>query len=254
METVWRVAVIYLFLMVALRTMGKRDVGRLAPMELVILLLIPELVSQGLIREDFSITNAIIGVSALLGLAFLTSVITFMSKPIAHLTEGKPTVLVQHGFLVPEHMSRERISPDEVLAQMHKTGLEHMAQVKWGILETDGTISFVPWEQGAASPQQDEQQVYLLAILPVYRPSRHGNRATRSLGVRQTQGAGRRLGLARRLTHHIRNGRCAATDPGAGRITRRDARVAEVCRANQAGRRLLCGLRPGRGAATGGLR
>jgi uncharacterized membrane protein YcaP (DUF421 family) len=159
METVWRVAAIYLFLMLALRTMGKRDMGQLAPFDLVILLLIPELFSQAMVREDFSLTNAFVGVSTLLSLVFLTSVISYLDKRVERVVEGQPTVLVQHGLLVPAAMNRERVAPEEILAHMHNAGLERMEQVKWGILETDGKISFVPWEQGGSSQPTEENRL-----------------------------------------------------------------------------------------------
>ncbi len=156
METVWRVAAIYIFLMVAIRVMGKRDIGQLAPFDLVILLLIPEIVSHGLIGEDYSLTNGLVGVGTLLSLVFLTSVVVFLSKGASDVVEGQPTVLVQHGYLVTENLNRERVAPGEILAQMHLAGLERMSQVKWGILETDGKISFVPWEQGSGTQRPEE--------------------------------------------------------------------------------------------------
>ena len=64
METVIRVAIVYVFLMAALRFLGKREFGQLSPFDLVVLLMIPELVSQALVREDFSLTNAIVAVGA----------------------------------------------------------------------------------------------------------------------------------------------------------------------------------------------
>lgn len=156
METVWRVATVYLFLMVALRVMGKRDVGQLAPFDLVVLLLIPEILSHAMVGEDYSVSNGIIGVATLLSLVFLTSVTVYLSKGASRVVEGRPTVLVQHGYLVPANMDRERVSPDEILSQMHESGLERLGQVKWGILGTDGKISFVPWEQGGSTPRKDE--------------------------------------------------------------------------------------------------
>ena len=71
METVIRIGVIYIFLLVLLRVMGKRELGQLAPMELVLLILIPELVAQGIVGEDFSLTNAVIAVTTLTSLVFL---------------------------------------------------------------------------------------------------------------------------------------------------------------------------------------
>ena len=157
METVLRVVAVYLFLLIALRLIGKRDIGQLAPFDLVILLLIPELLAQGLVREDFSLTNAFVGASTLLSLVFLTSVLVHQSRTASRLIEGEPAVLVRHGFLVPDAMNRERVAPDELLAEMHKAGLERMEQVKWAILETDGRIAFVPWEQSDLHQPPKEQ-------------------------------------------------------------------------------------------------
>ncbi len=153
METVWRVAVVYLFLMVSLRTIGKRDIGQLAPFDLVVLLLIPELVAAALVGEDYSLTNAFIGVSTLLLLVFLTSVITYLNRDIDRIVDGRPTVLVHHGKLVEAAMNLERVGPDQILAQMHAAGLDRLTEVKWGILETDGRISFVPFE-----PERQEEE------------------------------------------------------------------------------------------------
>lgn len=67
---------------------------------------------------------------------------------MGRLTEGVPVIPVQRGSLVTSALHRERISPDEIFSEMHKAGLERLEQVKWGVLEPDGRISFVPWETG----------------------------------------------------------------------------------------------------------
>lgn len=159
METVVRVVLIYLFLMAALRVMGKREFSQLAPFELVTLLMIPELVAQALVREDFSVTNAIIAVSTLLVMVFLTSVVAYRSRTIGKLIEGEPSVLVRHGFLVPEKMALERIPPEEIVSAMHGAGLERLSEVKWGILETDGKITLVAWPKQEESRQQEEKEL-----------------------------------------------------------------------------------------------
>lgn len=157
MQTVLRVTLIFLFLMIGLRLLGKREFGQLAPFDLVILLMIPEIVSQALVREDFSLTNAIIGATTLLSLVFLTSVASYLSKGFEKVVEGTPSVLVHNGFLVPDSMNKERVAPDEITAEMHKAGLEMLSQVKWAVLETDGKITFVPWNPGGGTPHQDEK-------------------------------------------------------------------------------------------------
>jgi uncharacterized membrane protein YcaP (DUF421 family) len=155
MEMVYRVAVIYVFLLVALRLMGKREFGQLSPFELVTLLLIPEILTEALHRGESSLTGALVGVATLLALVFATSLVAYRSPGMGRWVEGEPVVLVKHGYLVPSTMHRERVSPDEVIAEMRKVGLERMEQVKWGVLETDGKISFVPWESGSTQRRQD---------------------------------------------------------------------------------------------------
>jgi uncharacterized membrane protein YcaP (DUF421 family) len=149
MDVVARIALIYLFLMVALRLMGKREFGQLSPFELITLLLIPEILTEALNLGEASMTRAIIGVTTLLSLVFLTSVLAYRFPAFGRLTEGEPVTVVQHGYLVPTALHRERVSPQEVLSEMHRAGLERIDEVKWGVIEPDGKISFVAWERGA---------------------------------------------------------------------------------------------------------
>lgn len=151
METVIRVFLVYVFLIVGLRIMGKREFSQLSPLELVTLLLLPEILGQSIMREDFSLTNGLIAVSTLFGLVFLSALLQYRSKTFAFLVAGEPSILVANGNWMPEHLNKERISPEEVYSEMHKSGLERLAQVKWAILETDGKISIVPYERQSQS-------------------------------------------------------------------------------------------------------
>src|SRR5690606_8352427 len=101
METVLRVLFIYVLLLAVLRVMGKRELSQLTPLELVMLLLIPEFVAQGVIREDFSITNAVIAVTTLTSLVFVTSVLGYRFRRFGELIEGKPSLLVERGGSSP---------------------------------------------------------------------------------------------------------------------------------------------------------
>lgn len=154
METVIRVIAIYAFLLIALRIVGKREFGHLGPFDLVVLLLIPEMLTEALTVDDQSLTNGFIGVATLLTLVFLTSLLAYRFRRAGRIIEGEPSVLVQHGFIVPRNMDRERVSPDELLSAIHEAGLERMDQVKWAILSTDGRISVVPWAPTGVNPPQ----------------------------------------------------------------------------------------------------
>lgn len=144
METMLRVTVFYLVILVSLRILGKREFGQLSPLELITLLLIPELVSQALLREDFSMTNGLIAIMTLFVLVYFTSLLSHMSEKVEQVVSGKPAILVQHGKFIDEHMNQERVSPEEVFDAMHHSGLYDLKQVQWAILETDGKISIIP--------------------------------------------------------------------------------------------------------------
>ena len=152
METVIRIAFIFVFLMLALRAMGKRELSKMSAFERVMLLLIPELFSQAALGEDFSMTNAVIATSTLLTLVLLTSIASHLSSRVHDVVSGTPTVLVRSGRYIEDNMNRERIAPDELLAEMHKAGYERLEQIRWAILEDDGKISLIPVE-GEHDPQ-----------------------------------------------------------------------------------------------------
>lgn len=158
METVLRVVVIYLFLMIGLRILGKREFGQLSPLELVSLLLVPELVSNAIQGEDFSVIDAMVGVCTLFALTLLTSMLMHMNKSAEKIISGEPTVLVHRGQLKEKNMNRERISPEEIFTEMHKVGLERLEQVAWAMLECDGVITIVPENPNDRSKRGPIQQ------------------------------------------------------------------------------------------------
>jgi uncharacterized membrane protein YcaP (DUF421 family) len=153
MATVLRVIFLYLFLLITLRVMGKREFNQFSTLELVTLLLIPELLSQALSYEDPSLINGIVAVTTLLTLTFLTSLVLHRFKRMGKLLEGTPIVLVDHGKFLEDAMNKERVTPGEIFAQMHQSGLYKLDQIRWAILETDGCIAIVPEEdpQSASS-------------------------------------------------------------------------------------------------------
>ena len=144
METVIRITLIYVVVLVGLHLLGKREFSQLSPLELVTLLLIPELVAQATVRDDFSLTNSLVALTTLFSLVFVSSVLIYKSRKVERVIEGTPAVLVAHGQLIAENLNKERVTPGEIFSEMHKAGLEHLSQVKWAVLEDDGKISIVP--------------------------------------------------------------------------------------------------------------
>lgn len=152
MDTVVRIIVIYVAILISMRVIGKREFAQLSPLELVTLLLIPEIASQSMVKQDFSVTNALIGLITLFALVFINSTLMHRFRKFESAISGKPALLVYHGRFIEEVMNQERVTPDEVFAAMRTFGLDNLEQVKWAILETDGRISIIP-ENANASKQ-----------------------------------------------------------------------------------------------------
>lgn len=106
METVIRVTLFYVLILLGLRVLGKREFSQLSPLELVTLLLIPELVSQALGREDFSFTNGIIGIATVFTLVFISSLLQHHSQAFSKVVSSSPAVLVADGQFIEENMNR----------------------------------------------------------------------------------------------------------------------------------------------------
>jgi len=144
METVILVTVTYFFVWACFRVLGKRELTKMAPFEFVTLLLIPQMFSRALTRQDYSITNAIIAASTLLLLVFLTSVLVYQSPRFAAIVLPKSTILVDNGHFIESHLNQERISPVEVFDAMHRSGIERLEEVRWALLQANGKIAIVP--------------------------------------------------------------------------------------------------------------
>lgn len=144
METVIRVTIAYIIVWAAFRVLGKRELTRTSPLELVMLLFIPQLFSRALTRQDYSLTNAVIGVTTLLSLVFLSSSLTYRFAPIARVMISRPTVLVEHGRFIDEALDHERLSANNIFDAMHKVGLYRLDEVLWAVLQSDGKIAVIP--------------------------------------------------------------------------------------------------------------
>ena len=149
-----RVGAAYLFVAFGLRLMGKRAFGQLTPVDLVVLMLIPEFFQQAVIQEDHSMLNAVVTVSTLLFLAFLTETLTYRFERLGQLVNDKPVTVVAHGNPRPHAMNLERLGTEEIQDAMHRAGIEHLRDVKWAVIYPDGTLAIVPVHRHGG-PMQD---------------------------------------------------------------------------------------------------
>ena len=157
-KSVVHVAVGFAVLMLAFRLLGKRELGRLSPFELVTLMLIPEILSNS-VQGQGSLLTGLAGLSAILFLVLASSALSQRFEGVQKLMEASPTLLVADGRLLEANMNRERIAPDELHGEMRKQGLMALSDVRFAVLESGGNITFVPMAQPGPTPRADEADV-----------------------------------------------------------------------------------------------
>jgi len=145
-ELVVRSAVVYVFLLVLLRITGKRQIGQLAPFDLVLLLVLSNAVQNSMNAGDNSLIGGLIAATTLIGLNFLVSLGTFRSKRLESLIEGRPQVLIHNGKLFEEVMAKAKLTHHELNTALREAGCSGVEEVRSAILENNGTISVVARE------------------------------------------------------------------------------------------------------------
>ena len=145
METVLRAVAIYLFLMIVFRISGKRALAEMNAFDMVLLLIIGESVSQGLMGDDFSITTALVLVTTLVLMEIAFAFIKQKSKVAEIWLDDAPLVVVEDGKPLRDRMDRAKVDEEDVLEAARSTqGLENMQQIKYAVLERSGSISVIP--------------------------------------------------------------------------------------------------------------
>jgi uncharacterized membrane protein YcaP (DUF421 family) len=150
MNPVIRGLIIYLFLMLVFRLSGKRTLAQTTPFEFILLLIISEVTQQALVGEDYSITASLILITTLVGMDLLLSIIKQKWRGFEKVTEGSPLIVVANGKLLQNRAGKSRVSEEDILeAARNLHGLERMEQIKYAVLELDGSISIIPKESEA---------------------------------------------------------------------------------------------------------
>src|SRR4051812_18907514 len=144
-----RAAIVYLLLLLLLRLTGKRQVGQLAPFDLVLLLILSNAVQNAMNGGDNSYTAGVISAATLVLVNGLVGYATFRSKWLEGLVEGRPVVLIHNGKIYESLLRSQRMTHHELLAALRRSGCACVEQVHIAILENNGQISVVPKERPA---------------------------------------------------------------------------------------------------------
>ena len=155
MDIALRATVIFVALYLLVRLMGKRELGQMTPFELIVLVVIGDLIQQGVTQNDFSLTGAIIAVSTIALLALLMSWASYLWPWAERLLEGEPRVIVRDGEILAANLRRSRMTPSEIETEMRLAGIGKLTDVSWAILEPRGKVSFIQRSDGADSDGEE---------------------------------------------------------------------------------------------------
>jgi uncharacterized membrane protein YcaP (DUF421 family) len=149
LEKALRPIIVYVFLVVALRFAGKRELAQITPFDLVVLLMLSNTVQNAIIGEDHSVVGGLVGAVALLAANAAMARLLFAHPRLEQVVEGKPTVLVDNGHLDETALRRELMTPAELEEAARKNGFTALDDVERAVLETNGTVTMM----GRARPE-----------------------------------------------------------------------------------------------------
>jgi uncharacterized membrane protein YcaP (DUF421 family) len=143
MDIVARATLAFLFLFVLLRVIGRRELSTMEPFDLILLVVMGDLVQQGVTQSDMSFTGAVLAVGTFAVLTVVASYLVFRVRRLRPILEAKPLIILQDGELIERNLRHERMTPAEVAAAARKDGIASLDRVQWAVLESSGTISFI---------------------------------------------------------------------------------------------------------------
>jgi uncharacterized membrane protein YcaP (DUF421 family) len=144
MDIVIRAAVIFVFIWMLMRVIGRRELSSMEPFDLIMLVVIGDLVQQGVTQQDLSVTGALLAAATIGLLTMLLAWLNYRFPRLRPAIEGCPVVLVEDGKAIEPNLKRERITLEELAAQARLKEIDSIADVRWAVLETSGAISFIP--------------------------------------------------------------------------------------------------------------
>ena len=144
MDLAIRAVVIFSFIYLLTRVIGRRELSSLEPFDLILLIVLGDLIQQGVTQSDYSVTGLILAGATIALLQMGVSYLNFRFARLRLVLDGEPIVLVEDGRVLERNLKRERLTPEEVAEQARLQQIASLEDVRWAVLETNGQISFIP--------------------------------------------------------------------------------------------------------------
>ena len=143
MDIVYRAAFAYVFIVFLLRVVGRRELSSMSASDLVLLVVMGDLIQNGVTQSDYSMTGVVLATSTIGLCAVGTSLLVYKSKRLSKIIEGDPLIIVQDGKPIENNMKSERVKLDDVMEEAREQQIENLDEVKWAVLEPTGKITFI---------------------------------------------------------------------------------------------------------------
>jgi len=143
MDLVLRATFIFAFILLLTRVIGKRELGSMQPFDLILLIILGDALQQGLTQDDYTLTGAVLVVSTIAVLQVFVSWLGYRFPRTRPVLEGEPLILVQDGKVIERNLKRERLTVEEIAESGRQQQIAHLSEVRFAVLETSGTISFI---------------------------------------------------------------------------------------------------------------
>jgi len=143
MDLVLRCLILFPLVLVLVRVVNRRQLNSLEPFDIVLLVVLGDLLQQGVTQSDYSVTGAAIVIVTMTLLSMLTAYLAYRSPRFSTVVDGEPVILVERGRPLHSNLRRERITLKELAAQARTNNIADLGDVHYAVLETSGAISFL---------------------------------------------------------------------------------------------------------------
>jgi uncharacterized membrane protein YcaP (DUF421 family) len=148
MDIVVRAFFAFVFVVVVTRVIGRRELSSLEPFDLILLIVLGDLIQQGVTQSDYSFTGLVLAGGTFTLLTVAVSHLVFRFRRVRPLFEPEPLILVEDGKVIDRNLRRERLTSEELAAEARLQQIPSLADVRWAVLETSGKISFIARNDG----------------------------------------------------------------------------------------------------------
>ena len=143
MDIVLRAIVVFAFLYVLMRIVGRRELSTLEPFDLILLVVLGDAVQQGLTQDDYSLTGAFLAIGTIALLQLGVSYANLRFPRLRPILSGEPIVVVQDGKPIDRNLQRERVTVEDLLSAARRQNIAKLDDVAWAVMETSGEITFI---------------------------------------------------------------------------------------------------------------